>query len=80
MPDGPAIILAALGASGVPFAIHDHEVARAYEEGLERLSFPAESSLKTVIFKIAGDVWTLVTLHGGDRVDYRAPVSRAPAS
>jgi Cys-tRNA(Pro)/Cys-tRNA(Cys) deacylase len=72
MPDGPALILAKLTASGVPFTIHDHEVSRSYAEGVERLPFPPELLLKTVVFKVAGEGWALATLHGGDRVDFRA--------
>ena len=72
MPDGPAIVLAALEASGAAYTIHDHEVSRSYAEGVERLPFPPELLLKTVVFKVAGDGWALATLHGGDRVDFRA--------
>lgn len=72
MPAGFAIVLAALEASGAPFTIHDHEISRSYAEGVERLPFPAELLLKTVVFKIAGGGWALATLHGGDRVDFRA--------
>lgn len=69
---GPAIIQARLDRSGAPFTIHDHEVARSFAEGVARLPFPPELLLKTVVFKLAAGSWALVTLHGGDRVDFRA--------
>jgi Cys-tRNA(Pro)/Cys-tRNA(Cys) deacylase len=72
MAPGHAIILERLNESGAPFAIHDHEVSRSFAEGVERLPFPPELLLKTVVFKLAAGGWALVTLHGGDRVDFRA--------
>jgi Cys-tRNA(Pro)/Cys-tRNA(Cys) deacylase len=71
MLSSPAIILETLRQSGAPYAIHDHEVSRSFAEGVERLPFPPELLLKTVVFKLPGG-WALVTLHGGDRVDFRA--------
>jgi Cys-tRNA(Pro)/Cys-tRNA(Cys) deacylase len=71
MLSGPAIILETLRQSGVPFTIHDHEISRSFAEGVARLPFPPELLLKTVVFTRPGG-WALVTLHGGDRVDYRA--------
>jgi Cys-tRNA(Pro)/Cys-tRNA(Cys) deacylase len=71
MRSGPAIILERLRQNGVPFTIHDHEVSRSFAEGVERLPFPPGLLLKTVVFKLP-DGWALVTLHGGDRVDFRA--------
>lgn len=72
MPVGQEIILERLKASGVPFVVHDHDVSRTFLEGVERLPFPPELLLKTVVFRIADGRWALATLHGGDRVDYRA--------
>ena len=72
MTSGHAKILDRLQQSGAPFTIHDHEVSRSFAEGVERLPFPPELLLKTVVFRLAAGGWALVTLHGGDRVDFRA--------
>lgn len=65
-------ILARLEEAGVSFAIHEHEISRTYADAIERLSFPKERLLKTVVFRTRRGEWVLAALRGEDRVDYRS--------
>ena len=56
---------------GVPFAIHEHVVARTVADALERLPFSPDAYLKTVAFRLKAGGWVLAALRGADRVDYR---------
>ena len=64
-------IVALLQRRGVPFEMHAHVVARTVAEVEERLSFPREQWLKTIVFRLKGGGWVLAGLRAQDRVDYK---------
>ncbi|NEQ66981.1 MAG: YbaK/EbsC family protein [Symploca sp. SIO1B1] len=64
-------VIALLTEQGVPFTIHEHEVARTVADAEARLPFPKDHFLKTVAFKFKHGGWILAAVRGQDRVDYR---------
>lgn len=64
-------IISLLNESGINFRIHEHQVIRTITDVEEKLPFPKERLLKTVVFKIKNSFWILAAVKGEDRVDYR---------
>lgn len=60
-----------LAERGYRFRIHEHVVSRTVAEASERLPFPVERYLKTIVFRVKQGPWLLVACRGGDSVDYR---------
>lgn len=65
-------IEALLKLRGVAYRVHEHEVVRTVAEAAERLPFPVERFLKTIVFRTRDGRWLLAALRGLDRLDYRA--------
>jgi len=64
-------IIGLLSKKGIHFKIHEHEVIRTITDVDEKLPFPKEKLLKTVVFKMKNSFWILAAVKGEDRVDYR---------
>jgi Cys-tRNA(Pro)/Cys-tRNA(Cys) deacylase len=64
-------IIRLLREKAIPFTLHEHEVARTVAEAEERLPFPKEQFLKTVVFRIKNAGWVLVGARGHESIDYR---------
>jgi Cys-tRNA(Pro)/Cys-tRNA(Cys) deacylase len=64
-------IIQLLNEHRVHFTIHEHEATRTVTDAEEKLPFPKEHFLKTVVFKIKDSFWILVALKGQDSVDYQ---------
>ncbi len=64
-------IIRLLNDSGIKFVIHEHEVIRTITDIEEKLPFPKEHLLKTVVFQLKDSFWILAAIKGQDRVDYR---------
>ena len=63
-------LTALLGLHGVRYRIHEHEPVMTVTDSRERLPFPFEQYLKTLVFR-AGERWVLAAMAGRDRIDYR---------
>ena len=64
-------IVRLLGALDIAFHIHEHVVSRTVADAIEKLPFPVDRYLKTVVFRVKQGPWLLVACWGQDRVDYR---------
>lgn len=64
-------VLIILKESGVKYKIHKHEPVYTIKDVEEKLSFPKDKLLKTLVFKIRDSFWVLAVIEGEDRVDYR---------
>lgn len=64
-------IIAVLEREKAQYTVHEHEVSRTYADAVEKLAFPPERLLKTVVFRAKPGRWILAALRGEDRVDYR---------
>ncbi|MBW4565590.1 MAG: YbaK/EbsC family protein [Mojavia pulchra JT2-VF2] len=64
-------IIKLLTENGIDFKIHTHEVIKTITDVEEKLPFPKNRLLKTVVFKIRNSSWILAAVKGEDRVDYR---------
>ncbi|MBU4311461.1 MAG: YbaK/EbsC family protein [Desulfobacterales bacterium] len=63
-------IMRTLRQKGVPFTIHKHEPVMTMQDVEEKLPFPKEKLLKTLVFKIRNSFWILAVVKGQDKVDY----------
>ena len=64
-------IVRLLASLDIPFRIHKHVVSRTVADAIEKLPFPVEHYLKTIVFRVKQGPWLLVACRGQDRVDYR---------
>jgi Cys-tRNA(Pro)/Cys-tRNA(Cys) deacylase len=64
-------IIRLLNERGIHFTIHEHEAIKTVFDAEEKLPFPKERFLKTLVFKFKDSGWLLVALKGLDRIDYR---------
>ena len=75
MPNSPLRreqqIMERLAECGISYRIHEHVVSRTVADAAERLSFPTEQLLKTVVFRVKHGPWVLAGCRGEDRIDYR---------
>ena len=58
-----------LRAAGVAFTMHEHEPARTFAEGVERLPFPSGAMVKTLAVETGGEL-VLAALLAADRVHF----------
>lgn len=64
-------IIRILREKGVTFKIHEHEPVMTMQDVKEKLPFPIEKLLKTLVFKIRNSFWILAVVRGQDKVNYR---------
>jgi len=64
-------IIERLKEQEIAFSVHEHMAAVTVIDAEERLPFPKEAFLKTVVFKIKNGYWILAAVRGQDSVDYR---------
>lgn len=68
-------IIGKLEAEEATFKIHEHEPVLTMRDVLEKLPFPKDKLLKTLVFKVKGLGWIFAVLRGQDMVDYGAKSS-----
>lgn len=64
-------IIRVLREKGVSFTVHEHGPVMTMQDVEEKLPFPKEKLLKTLVFKIRNSFWILAVIKGQDKVDYR---------
>ncbi len=60
-----------LTESGFYFKIHSHEPVLTMQDVEQKLPFPVDKLLKTLVFRIKNSFWVYVIVKGQDRVDYK---------
>ncbi|MEZ4668745.1 MAG: YbaK/EbsC family protein [Anaerolineae bacterium] len=65
------VIIEKLDAAHARYRIHHHVPVRTVADSLEKLPFPLENYLTSVVFQIKNGAWILVGRRGTDRIDYK---------
>jgi Cys-tRNA(Pro)/Cys-tRNA(Cys) deacylase len=63
--------LTLLTTSTLPYTLHEHVVSQTVADAGEKLNFPLERLLKTIVFKDKAGRYYLVAVRGPDQIDYR---------
>ena len=53
------------------YTIHEHEDSRTYADAVDKLPFPPERMLKTIVFRLKSGGWVLAACRGQDGLDYK---------
>jgi len=64
-------IVKRLDEQGVQYTIHAHEDSRTYADAVDKLPFPPERMLKTIVFRLKSGGWVLAACRGQDGLDYK---------
>lgn len=64
-------IILLLNSSNALFRIHEHSPVFTMNDVEQKLPFPIEKLLKTVVFRIKGSNWLYAVVRGKDKVDYK---------
>lgn len=64
-------VIGILRSKAVDFRIHKHQSVITMRDVEEKLSFPKEKLLKTLIFRVRTSFWVLAVVKSRDEVDYQ---------
>ena len=64
-------IVQRLKQQSAQYTIHEHEDSRTYADAVDKLPFPPERMLKTIVFRLKSGVWILAACRGQDGLDYK---------
>ncbi|MBI1282108.1 MAG: deacylase [Anaerolineaceae bacterium] len=53
------------------YIVHQHENSRTFADAVDKLPFPPERMLKTIVFRLKSGGWILAACRGQDGLDYK---------
>ena len=64
-------IVKKLDEKAATYTIHAHVDSRTFADAVDKLAFPPERMLKTIVFRLKSGGWVLVACRGQDGLDYK---------
>jgi Cys-tRNA(Pro)/Cys-tRNA(Cys) deacylase len=65
------VIVKRLDEQAAQYTIHEHEDSRTFADAVDKLPFPPERMLKTIVFRLKSGGWILAACRGQDGLDYK---------
>jgi Cys-tRNA(Pro)/Cys-tRNA(Cys) deacylase len=64
-------IVKRLNEQKAQYTIHEHVDSRTFADAVDKLPFPPERMLKTIVFRLKSGGWVLAVCRGQDGLDYK---------
>jgi Cys-tRNA(Pro)/Cys-tRNA(Cys) deacylase len=64
-------IVRQLNERAAQYVIHEHVDSRTFADAVDKLPFPPERMLKTIVFRLKSGGWVLAACRGQDGLDYK---------
>ncbi len=64
-------IVKRLDEQAARYTIHEHVDSRTFADAVDKLPFPPERMLKTIVFRLKSGGWVLAACRGQDGLDYK---------
>lgn len=64
-------IVKRLDEQSAHYVIHEHVDSRTFADAVDKLPFPPERMLKTIVFRLKSGGWVLAACRGQDGLDYK---------